>query len=83
MGTYAFLDATPGWTPEEICLAFALTEPALASMSLEAEDLDHLIAMAAVTEREMPASVAAQLEMARFAVERQAGSERGKERRTA
>jgi aryl-alcohol dehydrogenase-like predicted oxidoreductase len=83
IGTYAFLDDTPGWTAEEICLAFALTEPAVASMSLEAADLDHLIALAEVTERELPSAVAAQIEMARFSVERQTGVERRRERRTA
>lgn len=83
MGTYAFLQDTPGWTAEEICLAFALTEPAVASMSLEADDLDHLIALAEVTERELPSAVAAQIEMARFAVERHVGTERRKERRIA
>jgi aryl-alcohol dehydrogenase-like predicted oxidoreductase len=83
VGTYAFLDDTPGWTGEEICLAFALTEPALASMSLEALDPDHLIALAEVTERELPSAVAAQIEMARFSAERQSGAERRRERRTA
>ena len=65
-GSYAFLDSTPGWTPEEICLAYALTEPSLASVQVTAVNADHLARLAAVTEREMPSGLAAQIEMARF-----------------
>ncbi len=65
-GSYAFLDATPGWTPEEIGLSYALTEPSLASVLVTAGDADHLARLAAVTEREMPPGLAAQIEMARF-----------------
>jgi len=76
IGTYAFLNRTPGWTAEEICLAFALTEPSLASVMLEVNDLEHLAALAEVTERELPSAVAAQIEMARFSAERREGAER-------
>lgn len=76
IGTYAFLNRTPGWSAEEICLAFALTEPSLASVMLETSDLEHLASLAEVTERELPAAVAAQIEMARFSAERRDGSER-------
>ncbi|MGZ6015728.1 MAG: aldo/keto reductase, partial [Phenylobacterium sp.] len=31
-GSYAFLDRTHGWTAEEICIAYALTEPALSTV---------------------------------------------------
>ncbi len=65
-GSYAFLDATPGWTAEEICLAYALTEPSLASVQVRANDVDHLARLAAIAEREMPPGLAAQIEMARF-----------------
>jgi aryl-alcohol dehydrogenase-like predicted oxidoreductase len=67
VGTYAFLDHTPGWTSEQICLAYALTDVKLASVQVEADDLDHLAMLAAVADRELPAATAAQVEMARFA----------------
>jgi aryl-alcohol dehydrogenase-like predicted oxidoreductase len=63
---YAFLRATPGWTPEEISVAYALTEPALATVQVEPRDVAHLQALAAIAERELPASTPAQIEMARF-----------------
>ncbi len=67
MGTYQFLHTTRNWTAEEICLSYALTEPALSSILIEPHDLEHLNALAAVPEREMPPGLAAQVEMARFA----------------
>ncbi|HEX7199621.1 MAG TPA: hypothetical protein VF213_09095, partial [Dongiaceae bacterium] len=33
-GTYAFLGRTHGWSAEQICLAYALTEPALATVQV-------------------------------------------------
>ncbi len=65
-GTYAFLDATHGWSAEEICVAYALTEPALASVQVESVTIDQVERLSAVTEREMPPGVAAQIEMERF-----------------
>ncbi len=65
-GSYAFLDSTHGWSAEEICLAYALTEPSLASVQIKATDANHLARLAAVAEREMPPGLAAQIEMARF-----------------
>ena len=65
-GTYAFLDRTRNWTPEEICLAHALTEPSLASVQVSADRAERVEALAAIPEREMPPGVSAQIEMARF-----------------
>ncbi len=65
-GTYAFLDRTPGWTAEALCLAYALTEPSLASIQIVTDRPDQIAALAAVTERDLPPGVAAQIEMARF-----------------
>lgn len=65
-GTYAFLHDTPEWTAEEICLAFALTEPGLATVQITTDDIDRLADLAAVTERDMPAGAASRIEMARF-----------------
>ena len=66
VGTYAFLDQTPGWTSEEICLGYALTDVKLASVQVEVRDADHLARLAAIADRELPAASAAQVEMARF-----------------
>jgi aryl-alcohol dehydrogenase-like predicted oxidoreductase len=66
-GTYGFLETTPGWKPDEICLAYALTEPALASVlvrPLSSADVERL---GAIADRDMPPGLAAQIEMARFA----------------
>ena len=67
VGTYAFLEQTHGWTSEQICLAYALTDVKLASVQVEAQSLEHLAMLAAVADRELPAATAAQVEMARFA----------------
>lgn len=69
MGSYAFLDRTHGWTAEEICTAYALTEPALATVQVEATSIERLEQLAGVADREMPPGLAAQIEMARFAPE--------------
>ena len=66
MGTYAFLDRTPHWSGEEICLAYAMTEPSLCTVQVPADKIDRVELMAAVCERELPSGVPAQIEMARF-----------------
>jgi aryl-alcohol dehydrogenase-like predicted oxidoreductase len=65
-GTYAFLHTTSGWTSEELCLAYALTEPAFATIQVEANRAEAVGLLAAVPDRDMPTGVAAQIEMARF-----------------
>jgi aryl-alcohol dehydrogenase-like predicted oxidoreductase len=77
-GTYAFLKKTPGWTVEQICLGYALTEPAVATVQIEMVGRQHMAALAEVTDRGLPSAVSAQIEMARFAAERE-----GKARRRA
>jgi aryl-alcohol dehydrogenase-like predicted oxidoreductase len=64
---YDFLRQTPGWTPEQLTLAYALTEPALASVVVNVGDAHHLETLAAAVERELPSAAAAQIEIARFA----------------
>ena len=66
MGTYAFLDNTSNWKSEELCLAYALTEPCLASVQIVADRPDRLESLAAITERDLPPGLGAQIEMARF-----------------
>lgn len=69
VGTYAFLNATPGWTAEEICVAYALTEPAIATVQVPAPPLHRLESLADAPSREMPPGLSAQIEMARFSTE--------------
>jgi aryl-alcohol dehydrogenase-like predicted oxidoreductase len=64
---YHFLDDTPTWTAEEICIAYALTEPSLSTVQVTVERMDELDRLALVPERDLPTAVAAQIEMARFA----------------
>jgi aryl-alcohol dehydrogenase-like predicted oxidoreductase len=68
-GSYDFLDKTKGWSAEEICLAYALTEPALSSVQLQGHSPDQLEKLATITEKELPPGVSAQIEMGRFAPE--------------
>jgi aryl-alcohol dehydrogenase-like predicted oxidoreductase len=68
-GTYAFLTATRGWSAEQLCLAYALTEPAVASVLVQVDDREHLTELAATTDRDLPPTVSAQIEMARFSAE--------------
>jgi hypothetical protein len=69
MGSYAFLDRTHGWDAEEICIAYALTEPALATVQIEPASIARLEQLAQIPDREMPPGLAAQIEMARFSPE--------------
>lgn len=67
-GGYGFLESTPGWTAEEICLAYVLTEPSVTTVRFEIDNTDRLERLAAVAEKDLPTGVAAQIEMARFSV---------------
>ena len=66
-GTFAFLHRTPHWTAEAICLAHAMTDPAISSVLVKAQDAERLNALAGVPERDMPPGLSAQIEMARVA----------------
>lgn len=63
---YRFLRETPDWSAEQICLAFALTEPGLSCVFVDVENVKVVEDLASIVERELPAGVAAQIEMARF-----------------
>ena len=65
-GTHAFLHQTKDWTPEELCLGYALSQSGLSCIFVDADGPDHLESLAAVPERHLPSSVPAQIEMARF-----------------
>lgn len=81
MGGYGFLNETRDWTCEELCLAYALTEPSLATVQVRVQSIEHLEQLAAVPDRELPAATAAQIEMARFSSPAEAEARAG--RRTA
>ena len=66
-GTFAFLHRTPHWSAEAICLAHAMTDPAISSVLVTARDAERLNDLASVPERDMPPGLAAQIEMARVA----------------
>jgi aryl-alcohol dehydrogenase-like predicted oxidoreductase len=63
---YAFLDETQNWTGEEICLAYALTEPSLASVEIGALQGERVEALSQVPDRELPNGLGSRVEMARF-----------------
>ncbi|HEX7798880.1 MAG TPA: aldo/keto reductase [Asticcacaulis sp.] len=65
-GTHAFLHTTPDWTPQELCLGYALAQPSLSCVFIDAETPQQIEALCAVSERALPSSVPAQIEMARF-----------------
>jgi aryl-alcohol dehydrogenase-like predicted oxidoreductase len=69
VGTYAFLGTTPGWSCEQICLAYALTEPSLATVQVAVATRKHLTQLAGITDRDLPSAASAQIEMARFSAE--------------
>ncbi len=76
VGGYAFLNNTHHWKSEELCLAYALTEPSLASVSVSVDRTDWLEALAAVSERDLPPGLGAQIEMARFGADAKAAQSR-------
>lgn len=68
-GTYAFLHRTAGWSAEELCIGYVLTEPAFATIQIDTTDIGLIERYAAITDRDLPTGVAAQIEMARFAAQ--------------
>nr|7B0E_A Chain A, SmbA [Caulobacter vibrioides CB15] len=79
VGGYEFLTNTPGWSAEDICLGYALTEPSLATVRVTADNRQEIERLAAVVERDLPTGVCAQIEMARFsAQEREKAARRPK-----
>ncbi|HEX2561798.1 aldo/keto reductase [Phenylobacterium sp.] len=68
VGTYNFLHETRGWIAEELCLGYALTEPAFATVQIDTLSAAAIERLAGVPERDLPTGVVAQIEMARFGV---------------
>lgn len=65
---YDFLHRVQGWSAEQVCLAYALTEPSLATIQIHPARPDEIAELAAIPERDMPNGVPAMIEMARFSV---------------
>jgi aryl-alcohol dehydrogenase-like predicted oxidoreductase len=76
VGGYDFLRNTPGWTAQQIALAYALTEPSLATVQVTASLPAEIEALAAMAERDLPTGCAAQIEMARFSAQEAAKANR-------
>jgi aryl-alcohol dehydrogenase-like predicted oxidoreductase len=76
VGGYDFLRNTPGWNAQQICLAYALTEPSLATVQVTAGTPAEIEALAAMAERDLPTGCAAQIEMARFSAQEAAKAKR-------
>ena len=64
-GSFIFLHQTPNWNAETICLAFTLTDPAIASVMVEAINPERMESLAAVPERDLPPGRSAHIERAR------------------
>lgn len=64
-GPFAFFHSIAGWTAQELCLGFALTEPSVSSAMIAPTRADQIEAIAAVPERDLPSGLSAQIEMAR------------------
>ena len=73
VGTYDFLHHTSGWTAEDLCLAYALTEPSIATLQLNSDATPRLAHLAEMSEKDMPNGVASRIEMARFAGNKNTG----------
>lgn len=69
VGGYDFLHATQGWSGEDICLGYALTEPSLSTVRITADSRADVERLANVVERDLPNGVCAQIEMARFSAQ--------------
>nr|WP_066685789.1 hypothetical protein [Caulobacter sp. CCH9-E1] len=69
IGGYDFLHGTPDWSAEAICLAYALTEPAVTSVCVSVDAPADLPRLAAVVDRDLPDSLRAQIELARFSAQ--------------
>jgi aryl-alcohol dehydrogenase-like predicted oxidoreductase len=80
-GTYAFLQTTPGWTAEQICLAHVLTEPAIATVQMPVKGVEHMTRLAEAPDRHLPSQISAQIEMAHFAAHRTARTRASDKRR--
>jgi aryl-alcohol dehydrogenase-like predicted oxidoreductase len=76
VGGYDFLRNTTGWTAQQIALAYALTEPSLASVQVTASSPAEIEGLAAMAERDLPTGCAAQIEMARFSAQEAAKANR-------
>lgn len=64
-GTFQFLHRTPNWDAEQICLAFALTDPMISTVMVDVDDPARFAELLQIPERDLPPGLSAQIEMAR------------------
>ncbi len=67
MPSLDFLKTTPNWTAEDLTLACLLTDPVITAAVVETTDADAIVSLSQATERDLPKSIFAQLEIARTA----------------
>ena len=68
-GKYSFLFNETGWTAQEICLGFTLSQPQLVNVGIVARSTDHLDRLAAVVGRTLPRALHAHIELGTFGVD--------------
>jgi aryl-alcohol dehydrogenase-like predicted oxidoreductase len=66
---YSFLTNEIGWTAEEICLGFTLSQPQILSVGVVARSIEHLDGLAGVVGRSLPRTLHAHLELGTFSVD--------------
>ena len=75
-GSYDFMHETPGWTAEQICMGYILTEPGVSTIRFGSIKPDRIAAAAAAADRDVPGGLSAQVEMARFGASGPGGTRR-------
>lgn len=65
-GSYDFMHDTPGWTAEQICVGYVLTEPGVSTIRFASANAGRIAAVASAADRDVPGGLSAQVEMARF-----------------
>ncbi len=68
VGGFEFLHRTQNWSAEEICLAHVLSDSVISSVVIQANRTDRLELLSSIPDRDMPAGLAAQIEMARVSL---------------
>ena len=66
---YSFLTNENGWTAEEICLGFTLSQAQVVSVGVVARSPDHLDGLARVVGRTLPRALHAHIELGTFGVD--------------
>ena len=65
-GKYSFLFNENGWTAQEICLGFTLSQPQLVNVGVVARSTEHLDRLAVVVGKTLPRALHAHIELGTF-----------------